>query len=140
MNHTRINVRAIIKNNDKVLLCHFVDDRGYHFFPGGGVEFTEGAEAALRRELEEELGVEIKNPKFIGAVENLFQQGGQPCHELNLVFTTTLHEPNATSKEKHIAFTWLPIAELERANVLPKQLVKAVVQWLEDGQKFWVGI
>lgn len=139
-NHTRINVRAVITNNDKVLLCHFVEGKTYSFFPGGGAEFTEGAEVALRRELQEELGVETQDTTFIGAVENLFDQDGKPYHELNLVFTTSIKELNVTSKEHHIAFTWMPIADLERENVLPKQLVGAVAEWFKDGKMFWVGL
>lgn len=139
-NHTRINVRAIIQHENNVLVCELAGKHHY-FFPGGGVEFKEGAEAALRRELQEELGVKTLSAKFIGAVENLFDNDGSPYHELNLVFAATIDDHSAESKEVgHLAFTWIPIAKLESENVLPKQLVAAVVKWMEDGQMFWVGM
>lgn len=138
--HTRINARAIIRKDDDVLVCRLEGKKNY-FFPGGGVEFKEGIEAALRRELQEELGVRTLSATFIGGMENLFDNDGQPYHELNLVFSATIDDHSAESKEVgHIAFTWMPISQLISENVLPKQLVSAVVQWMKDGKTFWVGM
>lgn len=138
---TRINARAVIQNDNKILLCHFVrKDKTYYFLPGGGVEFAEDVVTALGRELKEELGVKLLDAKFIGGVENLFDNDGKLYHELNLVFSVTIDDMNPQSKEDHIAFSWMPIADLERENVLPKPLVSAVVKWMNDGQTFWVGL
>lgn len=139
---TRINARAIIRQDGKVLVCRFLDKQAkYYFFPGGGVEFGEGVETALRRELQEELGAGVTTATFIGGVENFFDNDGQPYHELNLLFSVTIDTSNPHSAEvDYLAFSWMPVADLERENVLPKQLVAAVVQWLKDGQTFWVGL
>lgn len=50
------------------------------FFPGRGVEFTESAEDALRRELKEELGMNLLKATFIGAAQNFFEEKGKPHH------------------------------------------------------------
>lgn len=140
MESTRINARAIIRKDDTVLMCK-IAGKGNFFFPGGGVEFKEGVVAALRRELMEELGVNAINASFIGGVENLFDQDGQPYHELNIFFTATIDNHSAESKEiGHLSFAWMPIANLERENILPKHLVTTVVQWLKDGKTFWAGL
>ncbi len=139
--HTRINTRAVIQNDNKVLLCHFPrSDKKYFFFPGGGVEFGEGAEEGLRREMREELGVNVLEPTFIGAVENVFPQDGKPCHELNVVFSSQIDNLQAVSQEEHIGFIWMPIEDLEKENVLPQQMVFAVTKWLKDKKVFWVGL
>lgn len=60
----RIIVCPIIKNNGDYLLCKMADDRGV--FPGqwalsgGGMEPGETIEEALRREIREELGKELR--------------------------------------------------------------------------------
>ncbi len=140
MNNTRINARAIIQHDGKLLLCR-LEGKKYYFFPGGGVEFTEDVVEGLRREMQEELGVKLLSAKFIGGVENLFDNDGSPYHELNVLFDATIDDHSAQSKEVgHIEFSWMLITDLERENVLPKKLIAAVVQWLQDGKTFWVGL
>jgi 8-oxo-dGTP pyrophosphatase MutT (NUDIX family) len=62
----RKRVRAIIIEEDKILLMHrVVGEREYWIFPGGGVEDNDAdLEAALIRECEEELGVQVEVGEF----------------------------------------------------------------------------
>jgi len=53
---------------------------------GGMIEFGERAEEALQRELREEIGAEIANPRLLGVTENIFVFEGQPGHEVVFVF------------------------------------------------------
>ena len=59
-------VAAILRRGDQVLLCHRHPDREWYpnvwDVPGGHVEPDETLEAALQRELREELGVELRLP------------------------------------------------------------------------------
>ena len=64
-------VAAVIKHKDKI----FATQRGYGEFkggwefPGGKVESGEEPEAALIREIQEELNTEINVPDMIGTIE-----------------------------------------------------------------------
>jgi 8-oxo-dGTP diphosphatase len=53
---------GILKRNDTVLLAERPVDKpyaGYWEFPGGKIEANESGEQALKRELHEELGIEV---------------------------------------------------------------------------------
>ncbi len=56
----RVRVSAVLRWEDRVLLCrHEKSGRGeYWLLPGGGVESGESLVDALRRELEEEVGID----------------------------------------------------------------------------------
>lgn len=67
-NHHRIIVVGLVWNNEgRLLLCKMASDRGVFpgqwGLPGGGIELDETMEDALRRELGEELGIEIDTIK-----------------------------------------------------------------------------
>ncbi len=53
---------------------------------GGGIEFGERADQAVRRELLEEVGAELVNLQQIGVLENIFIYQGKPGHEIVFVF------------------------------------------------------
>jgi len=59
----KIAVRAIILDGKKVLLVRH-KNRDFFSLPGGKVDPDENLKTALRREMIEELGVEIQNPKL----------------------------------------------------------------------------
>jgi len=62
MQHERFNVRVygLLERDGRVLVSHErIGDAVYAKFPGGGLEFGEGAIDAVIREFEEELGVDV---------------------------------------------------------------------------------
>lgn len=62
----RVSVKAIIFDNDRVLVCQ--DRNGKWEIPGGGWEHGESLAECLSRELQEEVGAEIRtigDPQFV---------------------------------------------------------------------------
>jgi 8-oxo-dGTP pyrophosphatase MutT (NUDIX family) len=53
---------------------------------GGGIEFGESADAAVRREFEEELGVRLTRAEPLAVTENIFTLAGRLGHEIVHVF------------------------------------------------------
>ena len=83
----RFNYRivGIALHNDQVLL-HQTDGEDFWTFPGGRAEFGEPAEITLKREMREELGVEIEVVRLLWFVENFFGYAGMNYHEVALYF------------------------------------------------------
>jgi ADP-ribose pyrophosphatase YjhB (NUDIX family) len=81
----RFNIRAyfiLYNDNEEILLSdELIAGKKYTKFPGGGVEFGEGIEDAIRREAMEELGQEVEIIQHIYTtgffVESMFRPGDQ---------------------------------------------------------------
>lgn len=63
----RIAIDAVIvKNGDILLIKRAVEPfKDMWALPGGGIEFDETAEDAVKKEVEEEVGLQIKSTKFL---------------------------------------------------------------------------
>ncbi len=132
-----ILVRGIIQKKGKFLVCK-KKGKKYCFFPGGHVDFGESAEKALIREIKEELGIPVRLSNFIGASEHQFVEEGIKRHEINLAFEGKINDTNLESKEDHLQFFWVDKKVLSQEKILPESLKKGLLDWLENGEPFWV--
>ncbi|WP_349740711.1 NUDIX hydrolase [Roseateles cavernae] len=89
-----LRAAAIIRDGERVLL-HRVGDDPFWALPGGRVEIGETAEAAVRREMQEELGNEVRVERLESVVENLFTYRGRQQHGLELHFAVALPDGSA---------------------------------------------
>lgn len=88
MNKTS-RIRALVlglirSSDDRLLVAEGYDLVKQNFFYrclGGGVDFCETSEAALKREFLEEIQAEVINLRYLGFSENLFTYNGKPGHE-----------------------------------------------------------
>lgn len=76
---------AVVKRGDEVLLVK-MKQSGKFFFPGGAVDVGEPMEEAVRREIREEAGVEVKELEFLMMKETFFAYGDRAYHALNFVY------------------------------------------------------
>lgn len=136
---TEIIARAVAINNDRILLAR-QRSKQWYFLPGGHVEPGEPIQTALTRELVEELDTTPKIARFIGVVEHRYEEDGTDHHELNLVFDVTLPTTEITSREDHLEFTWLAVADLAHTDLRPGRLKDGLLQWAESGGMFWRGL
>jgi len=109
-------VGALIRAKGRVLIAQRSDrDLNHKWeFPGGKVEAGETHEAALRREILEELGLAIIVQEKVGAAE--FSVGLKD-YILHCYWAAIEQgEPRPT---EHYAISWVPIAELPNHDLAP---------------------
>ncbi|MGH3911930.1 MAG: NUDIX domain-containing protein [Pseudonocardiaceae bacterium] len=131
-----IIVRAVIIRDGRILAAR---DRAvnWHFLPGGHVENGEVVEAALIRELREELGVTATIIGFVGVVEYGYTARGTDRQELNLVFEAENDAIAPVSREDHLEFSWLELDALPGIDLRPESLRDAVLAWIANRTPFW---
>lgn len=66
---------------------------------GGAVEFSEPVEAALRREIGEEMGEEIAHLRQLGVLENIFMYEGEPGHEIVFVYDADFKDSSVYTRK-----------------------------------------
>lgn len=98
----------------------------------------ETSQDALKRELNEELGMTIRRQVLIGVAENIYHDGRKKRHEVNLVYSVSLSSYQVKSMEDGLEFSWVPMHSLHKIPVLPKSLFKAVTKWAKDRKQFVV--
>jgi 8-oxo-dGTP pyrophosphatase MutT (NUDIX family) len=121
-----LRVAAVITHGEELLLCT-IDGFGYWFLPGGRVRFGEPSDAALARELAEELGHDLPAGPLALVVENIF---GKPSveHEIGLYYRVawpvTLDPADLYGgTESGHTFRWLPARELGSVDFRPAGLI-----------------
>ena len=88
-------VLGIAIHDNKLLVNEGYDSKKNSTFYrclGGGIEFGETSEIALRREFKEEIEVEIEIKDFLGISENIFVYEGKKAHELILFYKIEIPE------------------------------------------------
>jgi len=95
MKKNRIRPLAIcvFLNNNRILVAEGYDPIKQQTFYrplGGGIEFGEASADTVRRELKEELNVEVGELRYLGTLENIFVFNGIPGHEIVQVYDGAL--------------------------------------------------
>lgn len=136
----RIRVTAIIVRDDKLLLIKCHDEPfGLHYnVPGGGLEYGETLEDALRREIKEETCVDIDVGPLMMLFEVLRPDEALPkgiYHSLGVFFKCTIlngDEPRLpdTPDEFQIGVEWVAIEDLANIPLLPRhgELLQNIIQ------------
>ncbi|QIH08843.1 MULTISPECIES: NUDIX hydrolase [unclassified Pseudomonas] len=94
---------CVFHHQGKILVHQFDDPHQQQtvFRPvGGGIEFGERSDQAIRREVEEELGLSISQLRLLGTLENLFTYLGQPGHEIVQVYDARFNDASVYSRDQ----------------------------------------
>ena len=125
-----------IKNNKLLVSEGFdkVKNETFYRCLGGGIEFLEKSEEALKREFLEEINVYITVKNFLGISENIFTYQGKKAHELILFYSIEISDENYQEEYKVIddhgetIAKWIDIDEFKNKNKIlyPKEVFKYI--------------
>lgn len=138
-----LRVAGVALEEGRVLLHQF-EGEDFWALPGGRGELLEPAEETLRREMREELSLDVDVVRLLWLVENFFEYEGLRFHELGLYFL--MQTPPGwrfraslapfAGQEGHLrlTFRWFSLDELDQVVVLPSFLPAALRELPEGVQ------
>jgi len=93
---------AIIEYESKVLVITRVNEpkAGMLDLPGGFADYGELIEKTLVREVREELGIKIKNPRYLTSAPNIYVYKGITYATTDLFFTCRIDNPKKIKANK----------------------------------------
>ena len=131
-----IALGLVIKDNKLLVSEGFdkVKNETFYRCLGGGIEFLEKGEEALRREFLEEINVNIIVKDFLGISENIFTYQGKKAHELILFYSIEIPDKNYQEEYKVIddhgetIAKWIDINEFKNKNKIlyPEEVFKYI--------------
>jgi 8-oxo-dGTP pyrophosphatase MutT (NUDIX family) len=122
---------------DGHVLVHRAVHETFWTFPGGRAEIGETSAETLKREMMEELGVEITVGRLLWSVENFFRYEEHDWHELGFYYLMDLpaHFPFHLTEIVHriedghpLEFKWVPAtkAALQALDIPPYFIAEAI--------------
>lgn len=122
---------AVIKN-DKLLMVNICDN-GFYCLPGGHIHLGEDSVTAMKREINEEVGITVKSMKLVSLIENFFNGKKGLMHEVNYVYVIEPNEDietedydiveNDEGELKPLHFKWCPLNEIDKVDFRPNTLI-----------------
>ena len=127
-------VGLVIKKGGKVLL-ETNPSIDFAVIPGGRVTILEDSKKALKREIKEEMNIDLdeKEISLKALMENFFSYEGKEVHEMYIVYEIKVEEKDDRFKEnmrnldsETNFYKWMNKEELNRITILPEALREVI--------------
>ena len=121
----------ILNDNNEILLQqrNKEPEKGYWSIPGGKLEWMETFEDAVKREVKEECGVEIKVEKLLGICDHIVKNENQHWVSPSFLCRITKGEPKIMEPTKHTDMQWFDLQALpENLTITTQDAVKAYIK------------
>jgi len=114
----RISIKALIldENREKFLVVQ--EDNGKWEFPGGGLDFKESYVEGLKREIKEEMGLEVTHIS-LNPVYFLTDQMLNGVWYANVFYEVQLKDFNFIPSDECVALKFVKVEDLKNMEVFP---------------------
>ena len=100
--------------------------------PGGFVDIKESAESALKREIFEELKIQVPEMFYIGSFPNVYLYKCVEYHSLDLFFVIKLNEiPEITIGDEIAAIKWIDRGQIDYNQFAFESIKKGLKMYFE---------
>ncbi len=132
---------CLMRNGERILVYRSYDPAKDEYFwrpLGGSIEFGERSHEAAIREMLEETGHRVENPKLLGVYENIFEYDGKPGHEIVFLYDAAFADRSVYDQQelpcyehgndRHFTAEWKSLEEIKRLRepLYPEGLEKAL--------------
>lgn len=131
----KVGIGVLVFKDGKILLGKRKGSHGAGEYggPGGRLEFGESIEDCIKREVKEEVGIEVKNIKFL-CVSNIKKYKDKHYVDIGVTADWSLGEPKIMEPDKCEGWDWYDL------KALPEPLFAAEYNYLEalkSGKNFF---
>ena len=98
------------------------DKNGFYFPIGGRIKLNEDSVKAAKREVKEEIGIDLTNLLYKGIVENFFMYDNIQYHELIIVYRASLKE----NIDLPDYFHFIKKNEFDKKDIKPSEIIKII--------------
>jgi ADP-ribose pyrophosphatase YjhB (NUDIX family) len=130
----RVRTAGVALRRGRVLV-HGAEGFRHVVLPGGGVEQGEASDAALVREMTEELDARVRVGRLLWVVESLFRDEGEDRHEIGFYWEMTVPETAACVRRDdfetvdggvRLRLAWVPLADLDDLDLVPRFVIEGL--------------
>lgn len=125
---------AIVQEGALLLVRHEKDGRGYWMLPGGGVQWGEGIDAAVRRELIEETGLEVSTGELLFVKDTIHPEGARHMVHIVLRATVVGGELRPSQDPRVVETRWVPFYDLPAIDFRP-DVMPVLIQLLAEAER-----
>lgn len=125
-------VAGLLVHNNRLLI---MQDKGqpYYYVPGGRIKMNERSEDAIKREIKEELGIEVNVNRMLWVNENFFKEETlhEQFHEICFFYLLELKDMEILNKGKDFlvdengkihTYYWKTLDDIKSINLYPQFL------------------
>ena len=124
-----------VRSGSRVLVQDYAATGGVPSYRplGGAINHGELAEAAAKREIQEEVGAEITDVRLLGVLENIYSKDAKDWHEIVFMFEARFVDGSLEAAERlvgvegdgdRIEAVWLDVSEPLNAPLYPPGLLE----------------
>lgn len=126
----RNSVKALVIKDGKMLAAKLDDDGDvFYIMPGGGQDAEELMPEAVKREVAEEMGIEVMPKSLVFVIEG---RHGEVFHRVDLVFLCEyvgeIENAELHPDKTQVGFDWLDIDNLMSAPLYPSKLRRQIIR------------
>ena len=142
LSHKKIRIRVaglVVKDDTILLIAHKKRNDIYWLLPGGGVEYRESLDNALKREFKEELGLDVDVGDIAMIADSIEPNGKR--HIINVIFWCNLiSEAIQLGSEKILyGYSFKPLQDMDTIVIYPP-LNTYIIQLLKNkNEKIYKG-